>query len=73
MNDGLEQLLREQARAYICGELGHDRRFVVPVQKRDAQQAVLTICVTCREEAWVHLPSSGWSEFLKDLAGGKIR
>lgn len=73
MNDGLQQLLREQARAYICGELGHARRFALPIQKRDERREVLTICATCREEAWVQLPQNGWAQFSNDLAEGRIR
>lgn len=70
--DGSQQLLNEQARACICGKLGHSRRFVLPVQKRDGTRQVLTMCKTCGEETWIQLPSDGYERFLEDLTNGKI-
>ena len=72
MNDSQQRLLNGQARAYICGELGHSRGFILPVQKRDESREVLAMCRTCREEAWIQLPPEGYEQFLKDLADGKI-
>ncbi len=71
--DHLHQLLKEQARAYICGKLDHSWKFALPVQKRDESQEVLAICSTCEDERWVRLPPEGYQEFLKDLAAGKIK
>ena len=70
---GLQKLLDEQARAYICGKLGHSRRFILPVQKRDESREIFSICKECNEEAWIELPQKGYEKFLKDLADGKIK
>lgn len=67
------ELLREQARAYICGERGHSWKFVLPVQKRDETHEVLAGCSVCSEVSWIQLPPEGYQEFLKDLAAGKIK
>lgn len=67
------QLLKEQARAYICGKLGHCLRFVLPVKKRDESREVYAACVICEEYGWVQLPEDGYQKFLVDLTNGKIK
>lgn len=72
MSEGLRQLLNEQARAYICGRLGHSWRCVLPIQKRDETREVFCMCVTCCRESWIQLPPEGYERFLKDFADGKM-
>ncbi len=71
--DNIQQLMDQQAHAYICSELGHSRGFVLPVQKQDETRKVLTMCRICHGEAWIQLPPEGYERFLKDLADGKIK
>lgn len=67
-----QQLLLEQARAYICPRLGHSWKFVLPVEKRDESREVFARCATCGESQWIQLPEDGYTKFLKDLEDGKI-
>ena len=69
----LHQLLKEQARAYICGKLDHSWKFALPVQKKDEIREVLCICSSCEKERWIQLPPKGYQKFLKDLEAGKIK
>lgn len=69
----LHQLLKEQARAYICGKVGHSWKFKLPIEKKDESREVLSICSSCEEEKWIQLPEKGYQRFLKDLSVGKIK
>ena len=66
------ELLREQARAYICGEVGHSLGFVLPLQIRHETREVLCKCRTCEETTWFLLPEDGFKRFLQDAEAGKI-
>ena len=68
----LHQLLKEQARAYICGKLDHSWKFILPVEKRDERRQVHVRCSACELEAWMELPEEGYRRFLKDMKDGKI-
>ena len=68
-----QQLLDEQARAYICDELGHTLHFVLPLQVRHETRQVLAICATCHEKSWAVLSQEGFTRFLKDASEEKIK
>ena len=70
MGNHLQVLLTEQARAYICGNLGHDLRIVFPLQSRDETREILCRCATCGENVWKELPLDGYERLLKDVAAG---
>ncbi len=70
---GSAELLREQARAYICGKLDHAFAFVLPLQTQDETREAFCECVTCHEQMWIQFPPDGYERLLKDAADGKIR
>ena len=68
----MQELLRQQARAYICGKVGHSKKFVLPLQTRDATREVLCGCPTCKETWWLQFPEEGYKRLLEDNAHGKL-
>ena len=73
MNELQQQFLHGQARAWICGELGHTWRFVLPLQTRDGTREAFCECATCHEQSWIQFPPDGYGRLLKDAADGKIQ
>ena len=70
---GIQELVRQQGREFICGEFDHHLKIALPVEKRDDKRMVKTICSICHEEHWRQLPEDGYQRFLTDLASGKIK
>lgn len=72
-NMGWHSLVKEQAREFICGKLGHAWKIALPVQIRDETKEVLVGCPTCEEKKWHKLPDGGYEQLKKDIADGKIK
>ncbi len=67
-----QRLLTEQARGYICGKLGCDWRFALPLQVRKETREVLCECATCHEQVWKQFPPDAYARFIEDAAAGKV-
>ena len=70
---GIHQLLKEQAREFICGKLGHTWKFVLPLQTRPETREVLCGCPTCEEKEWKQVPEQAYQQIMKDYAEGKLK
>jgi len=73
MDENLQELVRQQTRAYVCPKVGHDFHFILPLRTDDKLRKVLCVCAGCREEHWKEFPEEGYKRLLADNAAGKIK
>ncbi len=71
-DEASSELLRQQAREFICGKLDHDWRSKLPIQTRDETRQVLCVCAMCEEESWEKFPEEAYRRILADVASGEI-
>ncbi len=73
MDANMQELVRQQSRAYVCPKVGHNFHFILPLQTKDESREVLCVCVGCEEKHWKVFPEDGYKRLLADNAAGKIK
>lgn len=71
MND-FQTFLNGQARACICGSLGHRWKAIIPLQINHETRSLYCQCATCTERGWLECKPGGYERLLQDVAAGKF-
>jgi len=75
---GNEQPVDLEAKARFCAYLGHDNKFVVPIEvkppmPREVQfWRVHIVCERCGERGWMGLTPAQWKQLQQDVAKGRV-